>query len=165
MNGGSAVIQYFKVSFPNLQEEVTGFFIEDKTPKTSEALKHVLNNKLETTARHAMYTGKEISLQIPETFENVAVLRECVKENLTCFPTPGDILFTYMPSYAFGGNPFEIYDIGIFYGRDARTFFPMGWMPGNLCARIVDEDLQKLAEIGMKIHAQGYQKAVISLVE
>lgn len=132
--------------------------LTEKAPKTTKELVRALSAPYETSGKHAMYTGKEISVQLAENLFEDVDLDEKVKENLTCFPQPGDILFTYLPKYAWAGIPSQIFDVGIFYGSNARTFFPMGWLPGNLFARVVNEDLDKLAQMGDLTLTGGQQK-------
>lgn len=152
----------FLVEFPERDVTIRFQLLEEKAPQTCAAFWDALSKRVETTGKHAMYTGREISVQLSPDTHSGGALANLPQENLTCFPLPGDILFTYMPKYAFGGLPFEIFDIGIFYGRDARTFFPMGWVPGHLFAQVVPEDGQKLAEIGLYISLHGQQKVTFS---
>lgn len=155
-----------EIEFPDSQIVIRAQLEEVKAPVTTESIKKILSKgPIETVGKHAMYTGKEISVQFPEDRCNGSGLTGDVKENLTCFPQPGDLLFTYMPAYAWGGVPSQIFDIGIFYGKDARTFFPMGWLPGNLFATVVPEDLEKLAELGSKVHLNGQQHLIIREIQ
>lgn len=152
----------FSVEFPERDVMIHFQLLEEKAPQTCAAFWDALSERVETMGKHAMYTGREISVQLDPKIHSDGTLANLPQENLTCFPLPGDILFTYMPKHAFGGLPFEIFDIGIFYGRDARTFFPMGWVPGNLFAQVLPEDAQKLAEIGQYISLHGQQKVAFS---
>ncbi|MEZ7172955.1 DUF3830 family protein [Sporosarcina sp. OR05] len=154
-----------EIEFPEHQISVRAELLEKQAPITTTSILQILSNEsIETTGKHAMYTGKEISVQFSEEVCSDSGLSGDVKENLTCFPQPGDLLFTYMPAYAWGGVPSQIFDIGIFYGRDARTFFPMGWLPGNHFAKVISEDLEKLADIGSKTLLHGQQKVIIRKV-
>jgi len=151
-----------EIEFPEHQISLRAELLEEQAPKTTESILKILSKEpVKTTGKHAMYTGKEISVQFSEEICEGSGLSGEVKENLTCFPQPGDLLFTYMPAYAWGGVPSQIFDLGIFYGRDARTFFPMGWLPGNLFAKVIPEDLEKLARIGSETLLHGQQKIVI----
>src|SRR5699024_4547615 len=154
-------MEQFLIVFPDCNEEIKVNLLKDKAPKTCEKFLEAIDTNVETTGSHAIYTGREISVQLPFPRENDFGMSSIPKENLTCFPLPGDILFTYMPEYAFGGNPNAIYDIGLFYGRDSRTFFPMGWLPGNLFAQVADNsELQKLEKMGEKIRNGGNEKII-----
>lgn len=137
--------------------ELKAELLIEKAPVTTKEIMGVLSETYETKGKHAMYTGKEISVQLEEALFANSILDVQIKENLTCFPQPGDILFTYMPKYAWDGIPSQIFDIGIFYGNNARTFFPMGWLPGNLFAKVIEEDLEKLAVLGQEFLAKGQQ--------
>lgn len=156
-------MKIFNITFLDSDVSLKAQVLSDKAPSTSEAFLKLIEKPIHTTGKHAMYTGKEISIQLPVDECKGTSLHNPAKENLTCFPQPGDILFTFMPEYAWGGVPTPIYDFGLFYGRDARTFFPAGWLPGNLFARVIEEDLEELEEIGKVIHIKGQQKVIISV--
>lgn len=151
-----------EIEFPDHQLIIQAELVEKKAPVTTKSIKKILStSQVQTVGKHAMYTGREISVQFSEDICKDSGLSGDLKENLTCFPQPGDLLFTYMPAYGWEGVPSQIFDIGIFYGKDARTFFPMGWLPGNLFAKVIPDDLEKLAEIGSKIHLNGQQSIII----
>lgn len=155
-------MKQFEIEFLKANEVIKYNLLSDKAPKTCEAFWEVISEPVEMIGKHAMYTGKEISTQLPPDGKAKDLLYDPQPENLTCFPSAGDILFTFMPEYAFGGAPVPIFDVGIFYGRDARTFFPMGWIPGHLIAQVSsNEDLEKLQEIGQDIHLNGQQKMIL----
>ncbi|MBE4908529.1 DUF3830 family protein [Bacillus luteolus] len=153
----------FNINFIDIDVSIRARLLSEKAPATTEAFLKLLKNPIPSTGKHAMYTGKEISIQLPVKSCEGTELHDPAKENLTCFPQPGDILFTFMPAYAWGGVPTPIYDFGLFYGRDARTFFPAGWLPGNLFARVLDEDMEELEEIGKLIHTKGQQRLRLEL--
>ncbi|WP_423410465.1 DUF3830 family protein [Heyndrickxia sp. MSNUG] len=152
----------FSITFVDSDVTLRAKLLTDRAPATSIAFDSIIKNGvIETSGKHAMYTGKEVSIQLPTDQCEQTPLHDPVKENLTCFPQPGDILFTFMPAYSWGGLPSAIYDFGLFYGKECRTFFPAGWIPGNLFARIVDEDLEELEEMGRIIHLKGQQNILI----
>ncbi|MHC0039067.1 DUF3830 family protein [Pseudoneobacillus sp. C159] len=153
----------FSITFLDSDVTLTAELLSDKAPETCRAFLDLLREPVHTTGKHAMYTGREVSIQLPISRCEHTPLHEPAKENLTCFPQPGDILFTFMPAYAWGGIPYPIYDFGLFYGKEARTFFPAGWIPGNLFARIVASDLEELEEIGKVIHLKGQQNILIKI--
>ncbi|MFA9557711.1 DUF3830 family protein [Evansella sp. AB-rgal1] len=154
-------MKYFLIEFPEEGKEFKVELLTEKAPKTCEAFWEAISEPVEVFGKHAMYTGKEVSVQLPPNDKNKGLLYNAAPENLTCFPLPGELLFTFMPEHAFGGIPVPIYDVGIFYGRDARTFFPMGWLPGNLFAQLTsEEDKKELAEIGKNINVNGQQKII-----
>lgn len=151
----------FKLTFPEHGVSIRATLLEDKAPKTCQAFWDIIQEPLETNGRHAMYTGKEISVQLPGERAASTDLHEVPPENITCFPLPGELLYTFMPPYAWGGNPQAIYDLGCFYGPDARTFFPMGWIAGNRFAKVWDEDFETFGEMGSKANIEGVQQIVI----
>src|SRR5690349_25089533 len=77
--------------------------LSDLAPLTCEAFLSAL--PFEVTAVHAMYTGPELSMRIPRSDGPPP-------ENQTCFPIPGDLLWTVIPAWASAGNREPIQDPG-----------------------------------------------------
>lgn len=118
--------------------QATARLLEQQAPATSRALWKQLKNPLELKGTHAMWTGPEISLQIPAQ-QAISELSEIPPENLTIFPQPGWLVWAFMQRHAFGGRPEPLYDIGIFYGPMGRIFLPVGWVPCNHFALLQDD--------------------------
>ena len=104
--------------------------LSERAPRTCEAFWEQLAEPLEVTGVHAMWTGPEVSLQIPPA-EALPRLEDLPPENTTVMPEAGTIVFAYVEPYEFGGNPEPIFDVGIFYGPHGRIFLPIGWFPCN----------------------------------
>jgi hypothetical protein len=118
---------------------VAATLIEDRAPANAAFLWDFLAAPREIPAIHAMWTGPEISAPIPD-----AALTEAQRaaglplENATVMPQPGDVVLTFLPPRVWGGGAAPVFDIGLFYGPGARLFFPIGWQPGSVAARIAD---------------------------
>ena len=76
-------------------------------------------------------------------------------ENATVMPQPGEIVLTFLPPRVWGGGAAPVFDIGLFYGPGARLFFPIGWQPGSVAARVADGDLPGLAAACGRIRQSG----------
>jgi hypothetical protein len=124
-----------QLSFPDEDVSAAAVLLDEQAPETCAAIWQQLVQPLEMTGTHAMWTGPEVSLQIPPDVA-LAKLARLPAENLTVFPQPGDLVWAYMPGHAFRGIPFPIYDIGVFYGPQGRIFLPMGWFPCNHFAQL-----------------------------
>lgn len=161
MEGRENMSNQIKLSFPHHQIEIWADLLTEKAPITCKAIWEILETPLQVSCKHAMYTGKELSIQLPQERCDTTPLHEVAPENQTCFPAVGDLLFTYMPPYAWNGIPAPIYDLGCFYGQDCRTFFPMGWVPGNRFAAIRQEDLETFALMGAKAIQEGQQTIIL----
>jgi len=151
------------IEFPDEKVTAIAKLLVDEAPKTCAAIWSALEAPMITTAVHAMYTGHEISLQVPnesQRFDPGAV----PKENLSAFPIPGDLLWSYVPAYVWPGTTNPILDIGIFYGRENRTFFPIGWFPGNRFGQI-EENLGGLAEVCKRLLYEGAKQIRITRIE
>jgi hypothetical protein len=59
----------------------------------------------------------------------------------------------------------DIVDLGFFYGDGGRLLMPMGWIMGNVCARIVAQDLMAYQAACRRIRAAGACKLELSREE
>jgi hypothetical protein len=154
----------FTISFPKHDVVIRAGLLSEQAPATCQAFWELIREPLALTCRHAMYTGKEMSVQLPADKCSSTPLHQAAPENLTCFPAAGDLLYTFMPAYAWNGIPVPIYDLGLFYGRDCRTFFPMGWVPGNRFAVVESRDVEDFSRMGQKTSTDGQQTLIIERV-
>lgn len=99
-----------------------------------------------------MWTGPEISCPVPATMLGAAPAPLPV-ECGTVFPQPGEIVLAYLPARYWGGGDAPIFDIGLFYGPQARLFFPVGWITGSVVGRVAD--VAALANAGRAIRRNG----------
>ena len=118
---------------------VTAGLLDDRAPANAAFLCDFLSFPRQIPAIHAMWTGPEISAPIPDADLSAAQRDSGLPlEHATVMPQPGDIVLTFLPPRVWGGGPAPVFDIGIFYGPGARLFFPIGWQPGSVVARIAD---------------------------
>jgi len=108
-------------------------------------------------AIHAMWTGPEISVPIAGNHELPGRdLAAVPAENATSYPRAGDIVLVCAPEGTWReGPPFDLIDIGLFYGDGARLLMPMGWVMGSVCAQIVASDLAAAAAACATIRRNG----------
>jgi Protein of unknown function (DUF3830) len=128
--------------------------LPDRAPANAAFLWDFFVVPRQIPAIHAMWTGPEISAPIPDaelTPEQRAA--GLPLEQATVMPQPGEIVLTYLPPRVWGGGPAPVFDIGLFYGPGARLFFPIGWQPGSVVARI--EDVPAFAAACARIRQTG----------
>lgn len=109
----------------------------DVAPETCAALWGALETTIQVPASHAMFSGPEIMMGLPEanrTFDPTALPRE----NQTVLAQPGDLLWFYQPKNFFKIDPDEFWEIGMFYGEGGRIFGPTGWIPCTFFGRMSD---------------------------
>ena len=120
--------------------------LEQHAPESSAFLWELLAFEREMPAIHAMWTGPEISCPIPTAMidpkRNATPL---APENATVTPQAGDLVLAYVPAWMWGGNPEPVFDLGFFYGPGGRMLFPIGWLAGNVVARVDPQELPALA--------------------
>lgn len=131
----------------------------EQAPATTDAIWHLLAEPLTMTGVHAMWTGPEISLQVPPDRAHEA-LAHLPPENQTVFPEAGDLVWAYLPPYAYGGMPDPLYDIGLFYGPHGRIFLPVGWVPANRFARL-EGDFTAFAEACRRFRLTGARRVTL----
>jgi hypothetical protein len=117
----------------------TATLIGDRAPANAAFLWDFLAVPRNIPAIHAMWTGPEISAPIPDGDLTEALrVAGLPLENATVMPQPGEVVLTFLPPRVWGGGSAPVFDIGLFYGPGARLFFPIGWQPGSVAARIAD---------------------------
>ena len=108
-------------------------------------------------AIHAMWTGPEISCPIAVAGLPVPVDVAAVPtENATSFPAAGELVLVPLPAGRWKATgAADIVDLGFFYDGGGRLLMPMGWITGNVCARVVPEDMGGLQAACRNIRSQG----------
>lgn len=144
-----------------VSESVSGMtvrfhLLEQPAPQSSAFLWHLLETPRVMPAIHAMWTGPEISCPIPtEMIEPQRRAQALRPENATISPQAGDLVLAYVPARMWGGNPDPVFDLGFFYGPGGRMLFPIGWLAGNVTARVDPGDLDALARACATIRRNG----------
>lgn len=121
--------------------------LDDVAPHNAQVLWDLAATGQAFNAIHAMWTGPEISIPI----DGAKALPDCdlaavPVENATSYPRAGDIALVCATKGTWrDGPPFDLVDVGLFYGDGGRLLMPMGWIMGNICARVLDEDLEAFA--------------------
>lgn len=113
-------------------------------PITAKVIWDALESPIRVTASHAIFSGPEIMMGLPESHRNFDPLT-LPPENQTVLPDPGDMLWFFQPKNFFKIDPDEFWEIGMFYGKGGRTFGPTGWIPCTYFAKMT-EGLDAIAE-------------------
>lgn len=130
----------------NSQMTVRFHLLEQQTPESSAFIWDLLATPRDMPAIHAMWTGPEISCPVPTAMiDPERNARPLPPENVTVTPQAGELVLAYVPARMWGGNPEPVFDLGFFYGPSGRMLFPIGWIPGNVVARVDPADLEALA--------------------
>lgn len=124
-------------------EEISFYYYVDKAPVTANAFKDIL--PFTRTFYHARVSGQEIWIDdVPKM--------DIIQENASVFTLPGEVVFgPEKPTRAKTANCF-----GIYYGEGK------GLDACNIFACVVDQDKQKLTELGNRIWKEGAQKLTFS---
>ncbi len=137
------MLRHVRVSEPSSGLSCRFRLLDDRAPRSAQALWVLAGQGGSYDAIHAMWTGPEISCPIPAAaFPAEAGLDRLVLENATSFPEAGDLAVVYAGENSWKGQPpFAFFDIGLFYGAGARLLMPMGWVMASVCAEVIPEDL------------------------
>lgn len=122
-------------------------------PKTCEAIWGALAKPIRVPASHAIFSGPEIMMGLPEEARNFDPLA-LPPENQTILPEIGELLWFYQPENFFKIDPSEFWEIGMFYGNGGRTFGPTGWISCTYFGRM-NEGLEAVAEECARIRKEG----------
>ena len=110
---------------------------EDDAPQTCAAMWKILEKPIERRARHSIWCGRKITVDVPEA--NRVVDPEAIPlENSTVFPSGGDLLWNYWPPQAVRGFPEGVWDLMMIYGPEAIMKGPLGQESCHLWAHITE---------------------------
>ncbi len=130
--------QTIRVSEARSGLDVTAELDTARAPANAAFLWNLLAQPREIEGIHAMWTGPEISCPVPDAMLAPEQRRPLPVECGTIMPQPGEIVLAYLPARFWGGGEAPVFDIGLFYGRQARLFFPVGWITGSVVGRVAD---------------------------
>lgn len=154
------------------REEVSGLaarcrLLEDAAPLSAAFLGQLAAGRHSFSAIHAIWTGPELSCPLPASVLPDTLSAEPIpEENATSFPEPGEIVLASIPAGSVKGlPPGNFFDLGLFYGVGGRLLMQFGWIKANVCARVLDEDLEHLQECMRTIRRNGECRLGIEPVE
>lgn len=145
---------YLKFVKTDVQGVLTPYW--DTAPVTAKAIWDALETPIRVTASHAIFSGPEIMMGLPQTHHNFDPTK-LPPENQTVMPEPGDMLWFYQPKNFFKIDPDEFWEIGMFYGVGGRTFGPTGWIPVTYFAKMT-EGLEAIADQCRLIRKEGIKE-------
>lgn len=152
---------YLKFVDANVQGTITMYW--EHAPQTCKALWGALKKPIRWDASHAMFSGPEIMMGLPESVQTFDP-RKLPPENQTVQPDPGEFLWFYQPKNFFKNDPSEFWEIGMFYDNGGRIFGPLGWTPCNIFGRMT-EGLEAVAEACRSIRVEGIKTVEIGRIE
>ncbi|WP_329172663.1 DUF3830 family protein [Streptomyces sp. NBC_01477] len=135
----------------------------DDAPATCAAIWDALAEPVTEKVMHAMYAGPEIMFGLPEqahTFDP----RALPAENQQVIPGAGDLIWFFQEPGQMAGLTFELWEVGIFYGKGGRVFGPLGWTPCTIFASIT-EGLAEFAAACAETRVSGVRSLTIGRVE
>lgn len=132
---------------------------EEDAPKTAASIWGALETPAVMDTLHAIYAGPEVMGAIPETHQTFKPL-DIPDENQQVTFAPGDLIWYYQKPGQMGGLAFEMWEIGIFYGRGGRVFGPLGFLPVNIWATITS-GLDEFAAESERIRWDGMKRLEI----
>jgi hypothetical protein len=144
-----------RLLFPSEGVSAVADLLEEGAPKTCAAVWSVL--PVAGEAHHAIYSGSECVLLLPETLRVEA-------ENATASVAPGDVGFAWFQPGSSWVVEKEFSEVCWFYDRDTRPSMPEGPVPVNLFARITG-DAQAFYAVCRRMRREGVKPFAIERVE
>ncbi len=154
-----------RITEPRSGLDVVADLLADKAPENVAFLVAWLAMPRVVPGLHAMWTGPEISCPIPSAQLSDAVRATPLPpENATLTPEAGDLVMAYVAPRVWGGNPDPIFDVGLFYGPNARMLFPIGWLAGSVAGKVRADQRPALADACGRIRRAGACEVSFALV-
>lgn len=131
--------------------------LEEDAPQSTEFVWRLAQHRPTFDAIHAIWTGPELSCPLPQSVLPDALQQATVPpENATSHPEAGDIVLAFIAAGTVEGlPPGNFFDVGIFYEPGGRLLMPFGWIKGNVCARIIPDDLAQTRDCINAIRQNG----------
>ncbi len=124
-----------KITIVELGITCTAELMEADAPKTCAAMWKILEKPLEYRARHSIWCGRKLTLNVPEHLRLIDPL-SIPAENRTVYPQTGDVLWNFWPEHAVRDFPQGVWDFMLIYGPEAIMKGPLGLEACNLWAKI-----------------------------
>jgi len=157
--------RFIRIAEPRSELSATCRLLDGDAPRSAEFLWQLADRGLSFEAMHAIWTGPELSCPMPASAlpEELATL-DIPCENATSFPRAGEVVLAWLPpGSARGLPPGPFFDLGVFYEDGGRLLMPFGWIQANVCARVVDSELERVREAIRTIRKHGACKLTIEL--
>ena len=149
-----------EIIFEETGTRATAVLQDEDAPATCNALWGALEQPIVAEGIHAAWAGREIMMNLPPSNQNFDPTT-IPKENLTLYPCPGDFCWAYFPERFERGEPDEIWDLALIYGRETRFEVAFGPCPMTLWA-IIDDGLAQMADECERVRTEGLKSFRIS---
>ena len=165
-NRENPVPKHILLTFTENNVTARAELLENSAPRTCTAIWNGLSTPAVNNGIHSMYVGRGVAFNLPPPNQSFRP-EEIPPENQIIIPMPGDICFTYFRPYELNspghdsGSADAVFDITVFYGRNARLFASQGWLPCNLFAKIVG-DIAPFAEMCTRLRNEGKKEIRIT---
>jgi len=139
--------------------------LDEVAPQSAEFLWQLAEARSTFEAIHAIWTGPELSCPLPASVLPQSLAEQPIPhENATSYPEVGDIVLASLPAGSVKGlPPGNFFDLGIFYGSGGRLLMPFGWIMGNVCAKVVPDNLKSFQVAMAMIRKTGECKITLEL--
>ena len=127
--------------------DLTAMVLDRDAPENAAALWTLAGLNRCFMVMHGMWTGPEISAQIPANeIAGVIDIPALPAENVTSHPAAGDIAITTVKAGEWPALPDGFLDLGLFYAPGARLLLPHGWIEASICAKIWPASMPAFAQ-------------------
>src|ERR1700750_1191816 len=157
-----------KIGFQHerLQSTLPCTLLDSAAPRSCAFLWALAGQGPSFMTNHAIWTGPELSIPLPESILPREIDRSPVPpENAPSFPRAGDVMLAWLAAgSARGLPPGDFFDIGLFYDEGGRLLMPFGWLQANVAARIDPADLPLAHTMARDIRQHGsFHRRIVQL--
>jgi hypothetical protein len=144
-----------ELTFPASGVSAIATLLDEDAPAVCDAMWAALAVPIEGEVTHAMASGEEVMLNLPEANRRFDPARLPI-QNATIHPRPGDILWTYLPPYYMKDYRDGLWDFIVVYGQAVLASREVGPL---ICSRWahIDEGLEAFAHEAARAFTDGRQ--------
>lgn len=149
------MVRRIELTFPASGVSAVATLFDEDAPDVCNAMWAALEVPIEGEVTHAMASGEEVMLNLPEAnrrFDPTTV----PAQNATIHPRPGDILWTYLPPYYMKDYQTGLWDFIVVYGQAVLTSREVGPL---ICSRWahIEDGLAPFAQEAARAFTDGRQ--------
>jgi hypothetical protein len=157
------VARFIRLTFVDSGVTATARLYEKDAPDVCAAMWAALEVPLEGRFTHAMASGEELMINLPEAnrrFDPTTLPTQMA----TIHPRPGELLWTYLPPFYMEDFPTGLWDFIVVYGQAVLTSREVGPLICSRWARI-EEGLPAFAAESARAYTQGQKLLRVERLE
>ena len=152
-----------ELSFPDSGVRAVARLLDEDAPDVCAAMWAALEIPIEDEVTHAQASGQEVMLNLPAVNRRFDPTR-VPTQNATIHPSPGDILWTYLPPFYMKAYRDGLWDFIVAYGQCVLTSREVGPLISSRWAHI-DDGLEAFAAECERAFTEGRRRFRVRRLE